>query len=142
MERNGRLSINRFLCLCIYLIAVSMKSSWPPIRIDQKTAGFLVVDAFTTQKRILPNRLNDLNGKVRCNRLSSRANPRIGNYISGKKASSRQLRLMSHRVAVIGGGLAGLSTAYHVLEKSLSADITIFDRQPPGVGGASAVAGG
>ena len=142
MERKGRLSINRFLCLCLCLVAISMKYSWPPVRIEQKSAGFLIVNAFTTQKRVLPNRFNDLNGSVRCNRFSSRANPRIGNYICGKKASSRQLRLMSHRIAVIGGGLAGLSTAYHILEKSLSTDITIFDRQPPGVGGASAVAGG
>jgi len=40
---------------------------------------------------------------------------------------------------IVGGGLAGLSTAYHLLEKSPSANITIFDN---GNGGASLVAGG
>jgi glycine/D-amino acid oxidase-like deaminating enzyme len=57
------------------------------------------------------------------------------------------------KVAVVGGGLAGLSVAYHLLEqcggpavtkKSTAAavKITIWDRASVGDGGASAVAGG
>jgi len=52
------------------------------------------------------------------------------------------------KVAIVGGGLAGLSTAYHLLElrsqRQLSApfDLTIVDRAEVGTGGASAVAGG
>ena len=46
------------------------------------------------------------------------------------------------RVAIVGGGLAGLSTAYHLLDKAPYIDITIFDKKPPGLGGASSVAGG
>jgi glycine/D-amino acid oxidase-like deaminating enzyme len=56
----------------------------------------------------------------------------------------------------VGGGLAGLSTAYHLLDKSANKnstntmyenegqtlDITIFDKVAPGTGGASSVAGG
>ena len=48
-------------------------------------------------------------------------------------------------VAIIGGGLAGLSTAYHLLElrqPRIPLNITIYDRCKVGEGGASAVAGG
>jgi glycine/D-amino acid oxidase-like deaminating enzyme len=47
------------------------------------------------------------------------------------------------RVAIIEGGLAGLSTAYHLLQKSSSSiEITIIDKALPGTAGASSVAGG
>ena len=45
-------------------------------------------------------------------------------------------------VAIVGGGLAGLSTAYHLVQHAPHLDITILDKKPPGMGGASAVAGG
>lgn len=46
-------------------------------------------------------------------------------------------------VGIIGGGLAGLSTAYHLLQKQPTLDITILDvAAGPGQGGASSVAGG
>jgi glycine/D-amino acid oxidase-like deaminating enzyme len=47
-------------------------------------------------------------------------------------------------VAIVGGGLAGLSTAYHLLRKTQphSLDLSIFDTHPVGTGGASAIAGG
>ena len=50
--------------------------------------------------------------------------------------------LSLQKVAIVGGGLAGLSTAYHLLEQERSLKITIFDKTPVGRGGASAVAGG
>ena len=48
------------------------------------------------------------------------------------------------RIAVMGGGLAGLGTAAHLL---LEAEVPlqslhVFDAMPPGKGGASAVAAG
>lgn len=71
------------------------------------------------------------------------------------------------RLAIVGGGLAGLSTAYHFLSKinklcsngssssssnddskdhyntdTCSWNITIYDQHPIGMGGASSVAGG
>jgi ribulose 1,5-bisphosphate synthetase/thiazole synthase len=47
------------------------------------------------------------------------------------------------KVGIVGGGLAGLSTAYHLLQKQPALDITILDvTSGPGEGGASAVAGG
>ena len=54
------------------------------------------------------------------------------------------------KVAIVGGGLAGLSTAYHLLEISGNVEdrfrggiqITIFDKTSVGEGGASSVAGG
>ena len=48
------------------------------------------------------------------------------------------------RIAVVGGGLAGLGTAAHLLletEQPLQA-LHVFDAMPPGKGGASAVAAG
>lgn len=47
-------------------------------------------------------------------------------------------------VAIVGGGLAGLSTAYHLLDISSNhpIHITIFDKEKVGQGGASSVAGG
>lgn len=45
-------------------------------------------------------------------------------------------------IAIVGGGLAGISTAYHLLEKIDGSNITIIDKAGPGEGGASAVAGG
>jgi glycine/D-amino acid oxidase-like deaminating enzyme len=45
-------------------------------------------------------------------------------------------------MAVVGGGLAGLSTVYHYLEKAESCEVTVFDAASPGQGGASSVAGG
>ena len=52
-------------------------------------------------------------------------------------------------IAIVGGGLAGLSTAYHLLDIASRDDdvrkglrITIFDKAKVGEGGASSVAGG
>ena len=45
-------------------------------------------------------------------------------------------------VAIVGGGLAGLATAFHLLQKAPDTKITIFDKALPGCGGASSVAGG
>jgi hypothetical protein len=46
-------------------------------------------------------------------------------------------------IAIVGGGLAGLSTAFHLLEKTQSrCRVTIFDTAPVGTAGASSVAGG
>jgi NADPH-dependent 2,4-dienoyl-CoA reductase/sulfur reductase-like enzyme len=46
-------------------------------------------------------------------------------------------------VAIVGGGLAGLSTAWHLLELSSNPlRVTIYDKCAVGKGGASAVAGG
>lgn len=47
-----------------------------------------------------------------------------------------------NNVGIIGGGLAGLATAFHLTEKRPSANLTIIDKALPGVGGASSVAGG
>jgi len=47
------------------------------------------------------------------------------------------------KIAVVGGGLAGLSTAFHLLEKTAGeCHVTVFDRASVGTAGASSVAGG
>lgn len=130
MERNRKLAINRFLGL--YLVVVIMRFSGLPVRQEQSERGFFMVTALLN-KRMNRNHSKFLRGRERCNLFSSTAD--IG-------AVRRQQPLMSHRIGIIGGGLAGLSTAYHLLEKCPSADITIIDRQAPGTGGASSVAGG
>mmetsp|Transcript_24781 Transcript_24781/g.37002 ORF Transcript_24781/g.37002 Transcript_24781/m.37002 type:complete len:487 (-) Transcript_24781:5652-7112(-) len=53
----------------------------------------------------------------------------------------------SKNIAIVGGGLAGLSTAWFLLTKSVKYNmdqprITIIDKALPGQGGASSVAGG
>jgi ribulose 1,5-bisphosphate synthetase/thiazole synthase len=49
----------------------------------------------------------------------------------------------SKNIAIVGGGLAGLSTAYHLLDKLQgNVHITVIDKADPGEGGASSVAGG
>lgn len=57
---------------------------------------------------------------------------------------SQHRRPSVDRVCVVGGGLAGLSVTYHLLQKTLTPlNITIVDRvETVGTGGASAVAGG
>ena len=60
--------------------------------------------------------------------------------ISGSETGSER-----RRIAIVGGGLAGLSTTYHLLNESRHGklDITVLDKEPEaGIGGASAVAGG
>jgi FAD dependent oxidoreductase len=61
--------------------------------------------------------------------------------IENDRAQQHQFRL-----AIVGGGLAGLSTAYHYLSKQVrmeqSCHVTIFDSSTVGTGGASSVAGG
>jgi ribulose 1,5-bisphosphate synthetase/thiazole synthase len=48
-----------------------------------------------------------------------------------------------NNIAIIGGGLAGLSAAYHLLGLSRHPlQITIYDKSKVGDGGASSVAGG
>ena len=69
-----------------------------------------------------------------------------------KRISSTTLSQQSTKdVAIIGGGLAGLSVCYHLLllqqqnqqGNKQVLNITIFDKESvPGKGGASAVAGG
>jgi len=90
-----------------------------------------MVSALLIHKRTFRKKCNFLGGRA----FSSRVDSRI-------QASRRQPPLMSHRIGVIGGGLAGLSTAYHILEKCPDTDITILDTKSPGSGGASSVAGG
>lgn len=47
------------------------------------------------------------------------------------------------KIAVIGGGLAGLATVFHLLDKQPEAvHVTVFDKAQVGTGGASSVAGG
>lgn len=46
------------------------------------------------------------------------------------------------KIAIIGGGLAGLSTLFHLQENDPNLQITVLDRAKVGTSGASSVAGG
>ena len=67
-----------------------------------------------------------------------------GRPSSGISSFSSHRSSDSHpaNVCIIGGGLSGLSTAYHLLKESPSVKVTILDTNEVGEGGASAVAGG
>lgn len=136
MQRNGRLSKSRFLCL--YLIVVVMSLFEIPVRMKQRTARVTMVSALLANKRTFRRSCNFLGSREGCRAFSSMVDSRSND----SKETCPQTPLMSHRIGIIGGGLAGLSTAYHILEKCPSADITIMDRNNPGAGGASSVAGG
>ena len=99
--------------------------------------------ALLMDKRILRKQCRpSLAGQRGRNPFSFSGSFPIGDCNIGRNMSIRHYPLMAHRVGIIGGGLAGLSTAYHLLEKSPSTDITIIDQTSPGTGGASSVAGG
>lgn len=74
------------------------------------------------------------------------SSPRTG--LMRVRYRTQQFRLWStrsngiHSVAIIGGGMAGLSTAHHFIQKQPGIQITIFDKAPVGTAGASSVAGG
>jgi len=62
-----------------------------------------------------------------------------------KESTTTALGIQSpSHISIVGGGLAGLSTAYHFLTKAnnTSASVTIYDKHSVGKGGASSVAGG
>jgi ribulose 1,5-bisphosphate synthetase/thiazole synthase len=71
----------------------------------------------------------------------------MNSFHNPKRIQQHRSRLFSsspcENVAIVGGGLAGLSTAYHLLEKlGGHVEITVIDKAAPGEGGASSVAGG
>jgi glycine/D-amino acid oxidase-like deaminating enzyme len=76
--------------------------------------------------------------------VASSSRRRLGHSIEVEARNRRRIE----NVAIIGGGLAGLSTAYHLIdiaEKTRPNEqlhITIFDEKTVGKGGASSVAGG
>ena len=62
---------------------------------------------------------------------------------SDKRQYSRSAMSMGLSVKIVGGGLAGLATSYHLVESGKCERITICDtRSSPGQGGASSVAAG
>ena len=71
----------------------------------------------------------------------------IRSIVGKRKLSSSSLETSDstappRKIAVVGGGLAGLSTAFHLLDKSRGLHVTVFDKAEVGTGGASSVAGG
>jgi hypothetical protein len=61
---------------------------------------------------------------------------------------AQQSHAQPQNIAIVGGGLAGLSTAFHLLDKTQTqahnspCRVTILDTAPVGTAGASSVAGG
>lgn len=65
----------------------------------------------------------------------------LGNS-SSRLLATRLRSTATRKATVVGGGLAGLSTAFHLLEKCSSIEVTIVDQEEVGCGGASSVAAG
>ena len=139
MKRNGRVFINRVPCLS--LLIPNVLFLWflcfhSHNEVESFTAVALLMDKIILRKQCYGS------GQGRRNPFSFNGSSHIGDCNSGRNMSIRHHPLMGHRVGIIGGGLAGLSTAYHLSLLSPSIDITIIDQNSPGTGGASAVAGG
>ena len=104
-------------------------------------APLLACFAFPTS-RVAALELSSLSRKTRLQRL----------HVCQARTAVAALRSdwKPKNVAIVGGGLAGLSTAFHLLEQAEKdgahgghLNITIFDKEASaGTGGASAVAGG
>lgn len=62
-------------------------------------------------------------------------------WLRASAQSSKPLQ-SPRKIAVIGGGLAGLATVFHIIDKQPGVHVTVFDKVPVGTGGASSVAGG
>lgn len=106
--------------------------------------GHVVVRSIRTSSRSVVQRSRVMPPVMKCatNRLQSRLFMSSDSDRSRSAATSNNNNNNIHSVGIVGGGLAGLSTAYHLLQKRPSIDIRIMDVAPPGEGGASAVAGG
>ena len=78
------------------------------------------------------------------NRCYSFMSQNLHNKVYRNRSVSRCHLHSSRRVAIVGGGMAGLSVAYHLINQAEphTLDITIIDKASVGEGGASAVAGG
>lgn len=81
-------------------------------------------------------RSSNFAGGILPSKAASRHRPATTLRSSRRKSDSNQ------HIGIIGGGLAGLSTAYYLLEKAPGLSVTVIDKGEPGTGGASAVAGG
>jgi len=132
MKRNRGLLISQSIYLtfgmaCLFGI---------PSRVDISKSGFRMIEACFVHQNTFRKQFSysPANGE--------RRNSIPHGHTNDRKPSNHKRPLQSHRIGIIGGGLGGLSTAYHLLEKSPSADITIIDKKSAGTGGASAVAGG
>jgi len=71
----------------------------------------------------------------------------IRSPVGKRKLSSSSLdtsdsTALPRKIAVVGGGLAGLSAAFHLLDKRKGLGVTVFDKAEVGTAGASSVAGG
>ena len=90
--------------------------------------------------------VNNNSGSI--GRFRRRPSVRRWHAASTTTPTSQNEETTTSQMRIFGGGLAGLSVAYHVLrsaseELATNYQITIFDVEPgPGTGGASAVAGG
>mmetsp|Transcript_4051 Transcript_4051/g.10278 ORF Transcript_4051/g.10278 Transcript_4051/m.10278 type:complete len:468 (+) Transcript_4051:41-1444(+) len=96
--------------------------------------------------------LSFLHHTPRCYSMMDAAKAKYISISTSRRLSSRNdidFRPITN-VAIVGGGLAGLSAAYHLLDisqcergdNSRGMQITIFDKAGVGEGGASSVAGG
>mmetsp|Transcript_25333 Transcript_25333/g.55526 ORF Transcript_25333/g.55526 Transcript_25333/m.55526 type:complete len:467 (+) Transcript_25333:254-1654(+) len=138
MERKGQVFLNGVNRLSLFITTACI-AMFICVNVLKRLEP-LAVSALLMEKRILQKQYSSRAGREGRNLFSLN---RISGFKSGRNMSTRNYHpLMGHRLGIIGGGLAGLSTAYHILEKSPSTDVTIIDRTAPGTGGASAVAGG
>ena len=87
----------------------------------------------------------ELAAAMQCQRLA-RQLPTLRQLSSSVAATTEMIHPESSRprnVTVLGGGLAGLSTAYHLLTRAAPGSrINIVDKAEVGTAGASSVAGG
>lgn len=151
------LSSSTSLCTCIGIVTRGTLERTTMIRyqsniINIRFLSSSSVVSSTTMRRM--NIQNHLNHRTFVAASSLSTDPTVGKQVHQQTSQEQQQQPL--RIAIVGGGLAGLSTAFHFIQKKLIAitnndndrfhhrplHIIILDPYPVGMGGASSVAGG
>jgi hypothetical protein len=124
--------------LTVLMLTLTLTSAWTgPIQSRIRLAPILGHQLLDTGRSFLNQQLFSIRSSRSCIHTKAHDNSAADHDRDADEQIEPQ------NIAIVGGGLAGLSTAFHLLEKTQSrCRVTIFDTAPVGTAGASSVAGG